>query len=493
MIGIGIRFDLGRYHATPWGANVNDATVEWPPSPWRLVRALYSTARTHTGLAARQPAIDRVLQTLIRGGPPSFRIPAALPAHSRHYMPRTSWSVAAAGNTTKVLDGFLAVDPSATLEVWWNVSLQDEDRAALDALVRALPYLGRSESICSASLLTDRADGKFNAEPLAAANAEPGDLEVIDLLCIDVDQPLDVVSVSVTELRRRRRRLPPGTRRVPYAVRLPDPAPRRRPRSVQLAVRPQLAMFRLGGSDRPAITEAVMVGQALRRALQGRYGEANGRAASPTFSGRNGDAPREHQHQHAHYLALPELRSPRIGRLLVWAPEGFGPRELDALERVTYLKLPGYPERTPCALVAVGDRSTLRSLRVVGRARRWRSLTPFGLVRHPKRRGGRLVDSPADQVLAELRYRELPEPEAVRVVAGSWQSPLNRSGPTAGGFEVGQRIPWHLFRSAKVGGSRLERTRLYGVELQFAEEVDGPIAIGALCHFGLGLMEPVVH
>ena len=32
-----------RYHATPWGAPVNEAQVEWPPSPWRVCRALLAT------------------------------------------------------------------------------------------------------------------------------------------------------------------------------------------------------------------------------------------------------------------------------------------------------------------------------------------------------------------------------------------------------------------------------------------------------------------
>ena len=32
MLGLAIRFELGRYHATPWGSHVNDATVEWPPA-----------------------------------------------------------------------------------------------------------------------------------------------------------------------------------------------------------------------------------------------------------------------------------------------------------------------------------------------------------------------------------------------------------------------------------------------------------------------------
>ena len=37
---IELTFPGGRYHATPWGRHVNEGVAEWPPSPWRLLRAL---------------------------------------------------------------------------------------------------------------------------------------------------------------------------------------------------------------------------------------------------------------------------------------------------------------------------------------------------------------------------------------------------------------------------------------------------------------------
>jgi len=40
MFAVAFRFIAGRYHATPWGRHVNEADVEWPPSPWRIIRSL---------------------------------------------------------------------------------------------------------------------------------------------------------------------------------------------------------------------------------------------------------------------------------------------------------------------------------------------------------------------------------------------------------------------------------------------------------------------
>ena len=43
MTVLELSFPAGRYHATPWGRHVNEGAVEWPPSPWRIVRALIAT------------------------------------------------------------------------------------------------------------------------------------------------------------------------------------------------------------------------------------------------------------------------------------------------------------------------------------------------------------------------------------------------------------------------------------------------------------------
>ena len=45
MTVIELHFLAGRYHSTPWGRHVNEGQPEWPPSPLRLLRALYDAWR----------------------------------------------------------------------------------------------------------------------------------------------------------------------------------------------------------------------------------------------------------------------------------------------------------------------------------------------------------------------------------------------------------------------------------------------------------------
>jgi CRISPR-associated protein Csb2 len=257
--------------------------------------------------------------------------------------------------------------------------------------------------------------------------------------------------------------LPKAAGRVTYSVQGTEPPASRPP--LRRAPLPELALFHVGGGNRPGIAEAVAVAQGLRAALQRRYDHEGAGVSSPTLSGRHADEPRSDQHRHAHYLVLPDPAGRRVERLVVWAPEGLGHDEVRALASLSRLRLRGIGEPLPVALASLGRASTMRLPDLLGPARRWRSVTPFGLVRHPKLRGGQLQDRPEEQVLLELRRRGLPEPRSIVLVPGSW----------------------HRFRSARVGQPRLQRARVFGVALEFGEPVRGPIVLGALCHFGLGV------
>lgn len=467
MIGIGIRFELGRYHANPWGAHVNEAAVEWPPSPWRLIRALYSSSRTNVTLAEHIAAGDRALQALLNAPPPIFELPPVAASHTRHYMPQTTYSPLRLGDTSKVLDGFVAVDPQQELVAWWDVDLDADAADALGHIARGLGYLGRSESVCSARLRTGAGPSHRSAAPADTVDTQDVGWELIELLCPQRGKPLDNLMVSVTDLRKRKQLLPPHTEHVTYAVQR-EPVHTLKARHRKTDSRPHIALLRLQGPARPGITESVIVGQTLRSALQSIYGKRNENACSPTFSGRSGNQPRDDQHSHAHYLALPGPDGRRIDTLAVWAPEGFRSPEVEALARLTHLTVHGIPERLPATLAALGSEHELQFASLLGPARSWQSLTPFGLVRHPKLRGGKVLDSPVEQVRRELAHRGFPEPKDINLQPGSW----------------------HRYRSSKQGQSRLQRASVFGVQLRFDAEVHGPIALGAFSHFGLGLFTP---
>lgn len=169
-----IRFPGGRYHATPWGHHVNEGLIEWPPSSWRLMRALLSTGYTALHWPAEgPPAEGRSLIEKLASVLPTYGLPAAAGAHSRHYMPLaklkapgakadTSFVLAHQTNsspivhghkeeTTLVFDTWAQVD-DGVLSVTWDLPLSGPETELLGQLAVHLGYLGRSESLVAARL-----------------------------------------------------------------------------------------------------------------------------------------------------------------------------------------------------------------------------------------------------------------------------------------------------------------------------------------------------
>ena len=113
------RFPAGRYHATPWGNHVNEGLVEWPPSPWRIVRALLATGFSKLGWR-EPPEAARELVEALASVLPEYRLPPAIASHTRHFMPKDSKKPE---DRTKIFDAFARVGKDAEVSVVWAAAL----------------------------------------------------------------------------------------------------------------------------------------------------------------------------------------------------------------------------------------------------------------------------------------------------------------------------------------------------------------------------------
>ena len=84
-VAVRFRFPLGEYHATPWDRAVNSGDSEWPPSPWRILRALLSTWHTRCPNLNAE-TVDHVVGKLA-ANLPAYLLPDVQPSHTRHYLP----------------------------------------------------------------------------------------------------------------------------------------------------------------------------------------------------------------------------------------------------------------------------------------------------------------------------------------------------------------------------------------------------------------------
>lgn len=484
MITLELRFPAGRYHATPWGNHVNEGVPEWPPSPWRLLRAVLASW-FHEGQDVPEPVVRGILNAL--AAPPLFHLPEITAAHTRQYQPL--YGVASGdpgtGKTSLVFDTFAAFDrETSVLITWQDAVLTTEERSGLAGLLAQMTYLGRAESWCDARLLGDEAAGpalnQRVARPLSEIEAASPGEETRRVLCwesgegddrvIDVGHPL-LVATDALRKARLDPRCPPGGRWVRYG--LAKSLPRRPARTSVRAGAAAPVMARLGfhSAVLPRITEAVTVAELLRDGLQAQFGRLLAGASSPIFSGKSADGVPLEGHRHAHYLPLDEDRDGHLDGALVYAPMGFEDGELAALRRLTTLRRRDDPRDLDVILLGVGNEDVGRG--TVGPARVWTSVSPFLLPRHPKRNGR---DGPNDQLVTELQRRGLPVPAAVERVD------FHQRGA--------HRTRWLEFRRWRRRGSGPALMQGFGFRLEFAEPVSGPIVVGYGSHYGLGLFLP---
>jgi CRISPR-associated protein Csb2 len=469
---LAFRFVLGRYHANPWDRAVNEGTSEWPPSPWRILRALVATWHTRwPDLPAAE--IDSILDAL--ADPPAYRTPPAGAGHTRHYLPDLDHRKAETGHTDLTLDPFLTIGKQSELLVRWDADLSAGQREVLSKLAELIPYLGRSESVCQARLL--------------GADEDPGpdetwwrpgtDAAIRTRLLVPV-RPFsrEVLEATTAGVRKQKRTVPPKTMWVTYA-RGPEPEPAaRRPdrRNVPL---PTAIRFAVAGRAPVQLTNGVLIADEAHRVaarLLEKAGIADARRRQ--IMGTRGAAT---DHGHAHWIPIagPGEAAASVRALLVYVPHGLKPEEIAAILLAGKIsgkrggadgyEIRGFPEQRLLFQAAGQVRDVAPELVAHEGATRWRSLTPYLPVRH------RHKESAGEHVIAdvcrELRYRNLPEPAGVTPA-----EPLAGRVNQFRRYRTGERLP-----ASRTG---------VGLRLTFAAPVEGPILLGQLSHFGFGAFVP---
>ncbi len=515
-----LTFPARRYHATPWDSHVNEGTVEWPPSPWRILRALIATGFTKCGWTSGQvPDVAMKLIATLAESPPAWRLPAACVGHTRHY-------VAADGKKPLILDTWARIELGDALEVSWPVELADAEREMLALLADRLGYLGRAESWVEARVLAtgqapncapgevapgpgfepvrvlcpmsaasyatwrDAAERRIDVELGTASQRKPTAKQVKERASALAPYPadlIDAVSADTGVLQEQGWSSPPGGREVVYWRRMGalavgptaevGPPPQRTVLFALLAFStPSRSTAAL-----PPIERVFPQGRLLHRAIAARIGDA-AEATRLTLLGKVGNRVADGQHQHAHLLWLDLGGVHRLDHALVWAPGGLDPGALAVLRRLRKTWMKGGAGELQVALVADGDAEVLTDLdqrfdgrisRVLGPgegATQWSSATPYLAPRLTKRHG---KDCLEEQIRRELVRRGVST--AVEISAGDASV---RSG----------------FRHLVLHDARHAPPRLvtHAIHLTFAEPVSGPIALGWGAHYGLGRFE-VTH
>lgn len=500
MLTLSFTFPGGRYHATPWGRHVNEADVAWPPDLWRISRGLIAT--WHRKLDRQhfsRDMLESLLSALVSEAP-NYRLPLAVHAHTRHYMPNRQKS-------TLIFDAFARIDPADELIVHWpELVLDNSQMTLLDELLSALGYLGRAESwieakrlpewngelnCCPGETVIDCETGKINSEPVhlylplppaeyakfhnhffqGLKSRQLSKKELGQIKATLKDNWLDAISLDTADLQAAGWSAPPSARKLLYqrpiqALRSSVPnQSRRRHHPPADTVR-----YAIYGKLLVRSEDTLKFGEWLRLAALGKAKRLLGENAIPALLSGH-DLPKENRHRHAFFIPETDAQG-RIAHAVIHIPEGFDFDTRRVLERLSKIwNREG--QEWMLILENIGAHGSFaQSVPLLERSKVWQSSTPYLHPWHCKKN----FDIEA-QLRRECRERRLPEPIKLQQF----------HTVQVNGREL-RAIDFHRFRR-KHGLMQPDSHGSFW-QLTFAEPVSGPLALGFGCHFGLGLFVP---
>ena len=480
----------GRYHAHVWGeSQFAMAGPEWPPSPWRLLRALASAWFCAQPPLFPEDKRDSLLGALGRSGAPTLWLPRTSFHEIRYYDP--IWDANAP--TRALHHDHFAVPEGGRFWFCFKTALPPDQRQLLAELLERLRYFGRSESrarLCLVDKLELPKDVRFwDSTP---RDGTQRDMPIVyrRVLCAKDDfQASYLWSLSsnhtnsvpghpthlVDALLEKRRPLPDGARWVEYAVPAEALVHEIRPRVSAPPAKPSVNVaeirFRLNRRIPIPLRYVVAVARAFRDAAVEAHRDRTGQM-SLILSGRELDGTVARGHQHAYYLPRPRAGAVTLDELLVRVPGGkLTQEELDALLGVGRIRVGGrsYP-------ITVVPEAVVASAKPAPEARQWQSVTPFlPPLRHRQGREETRVDRQAIACAEKVCGRRPAHVESL-------------SGP--GGLGCVSPVLAHEYGTGGRGWTLTTRLGFW-LQLTFDEPVSLNWPLGADAHFGAGQFAPV--
>ena len=546
MFALIFRFPIGRYHATPWGRNVNEAGVAWPPEPWRLLRALIA-AWWRKGDQKRWSENNFAdLIDELAGAPPVYHLPeGSIHAHTRHYMPQGKLDKGRE-KTALVFDGFVHLPKGTEIIAAWPELTLNEDLFGLAAdLADSIGYLGRAESWTECQAM-NHWNGEANCQPVEAggtgaqirllvprsptayanerkrlqseqasigpaskrqrSSKERGRQTNSDFKSKATgantlpERLIDALALDTADYQDRGWSRPPAAQEVLYSLptdALPGVIPHsfaRRHPVLRSNNEPTVARFLVAGRPLPRIEDAVKIGELMRRAALAKFGWKKNEAIERSvprapweISGRDADGQPLTDPEHLHAFWLPEDADSDgwIDHISVYIKNGINKKVRARLDQITRLWI-APKQRTS------DDETQLAALK------EWRlALEGFGSPTN-------FADSARIFGTATQWRSVTPFLATGHLKKSGYRGEvlrlLKRRGLDADGVQVEglksiavggtkrRTLHFHRFRSRS--GEKQPDTAGALLRIKFPQPITGPLAIGFGSHFGLGIFKP---
>lgn len=496
MLAIEVEYLAGVAFASP---SADKEIAEWPPQPDRLFSALVAS----WGFGARPAAEREALEWLELQSPP---VVVASPACERDvvtvYVPpndvRVTGRVGAQATMANVRDQLDVLperrrrqarqfpatlpDSSTVTFLWPDATPPEETVRALNSIAARTGYLGHSASLVRVaahvgSVVDDaHAYHPYPDGPRLMRWVYPGRLA-------ELFEGYEAAYRQGTAWRPR-----PG---IAYSYAPPGWTPQAEaPHSV---FGEDWLILEDDGGTAPLITAFPVVAKTMHRALVEACASRPGRVAPELLTGTMGDG-RPSQSPHLAIAPLADVgwrySSGRLFGLALILPRlaerRFGDPDIRALAEAVN----DFTSNGELMLGRLGawrlrrasdaQRSSLHPDRYLRSSRRWATVTPLALDRYPKDRPGATSE---ELVARACEHIGLPRPTEVGLYK---YSAINGAPPASPPGGNPQWTDWTFPAESPL----VQRMRRHAV-VEFAEEVGGPLLLGAGRYQGLGLCLPL--
>jgi len=499
VITVSVKFIAGRYGATPWGVHANEGLVEWPPSPWRIARALIAVG--FHKMAWDEDRIPSKALSLIEKmatDTPQYLLPAITESHLRQYVPVKN------GNkphkASKLLDTFLVIDRDDQLLIHYpNLELNEKETKLLGELLELMPYLGRSENWVEAKLYEEKVnteDGTWCVEcntktegklvrriaPMQPQKYAMWKKDIIEQIKKDgikkknvPESIADCLMMTTEDHRTGKWNRPPGSvwknYRIPMKHKKRKQTYRKQENNQNDCI--LLALDADSKNGLPTMENAIRCTEMLHKSFASKMDEMN--MECPTLIGIDHEGNTLRGHRHTHFIPLDLDQDGRIDHILMQALDGFRNEDIEVVGKVRRI----WSRKTSMSVTCTGAasleiaKSVLttkngKQLAILDSGTIWTSKTPMIL---PRYKTGR--HSPETQIKEELESRGLPKPKEVIL----WE----HKETTEKGFDK--------YVCARKGKGRRPPIEPIGVTIVFHEPLQGPLCLGYGSHFGNGIFE----
>lgn len=475
MIYIKVQFHTNQYQACAWGNNHAEGVIDWPPAPWRILRAIVAGAY-NAQLPEKHTATLKSLLQKLAAVLPSYTLPPV--TYIQHRSPRPqvdTKTVKVRPGKTLYAAGLLMSSEQNELYIHWPVVLSETEELVLGWCLSGLTYFGRKESAASLTLVETAPEPNTTAEAegteiVAIPDADLGEEALWEALTLSPHENYAVNKSAVF----------PGVKQATYQIRRPNTFPREETQSKQHTV-----TLSVSASPPLPLKLALKLTDSLHQ-------ELIDRCPAPVFTGQEMGKPRQN-HNHTIFQCWPDRTGRYLQEICLYSHDGYNPEALAAITAVVNrydLRSVAGNYQVSLSLADFGGQIT---------GSEWTSCTPFFLCRHPAVRRGK------PRMLTEHFQKDGPQHQALQYLQylpwlGLTGEPSYR--------EQEERLSLYLDNELAVivtncqlfprywewesqcrQGKKVGRIG-YAIELKFMTPVKGPIALGYACHYGLGNLLP---